>query len=123
MYKVQKMLTILIIDDSKFNRRLVSKMIGVDAEILEASNGREALHLMQDRLPDCILLDLMMPEMGGVEFLQILHDEGISIPVIILTADIQSQTQQLCIELGAIRVLHKPVQRSEVQQAVQEALR
>nr|WP_242040196.1 MULTISPECIES: response regulator [unclassified Desertifilum] len=99
---------ILIIEDAALSRKLLAKILKPEGHtLLEARNGREGLEMMQKYKPDCIILDLLMPEVGGIEVLQIMRQKNLTIPTIVLTADVQQTTQQACLELGAATVLNK----------------
>jgi two-component system, response regulator, stage 0 sporulation protein F len=99
---------LLIVEDSWLSRRVICKILKEKGyEILEAASGPEALEILQSKSPDCILLDLLMPEMEGREVLKILREQGSKIPVIVITADIQKTTRSECLELGAIAVINK----------------
>ncbi len=103
--------TILIIDDSWLTRRGVKRILSTQGyEINEAENGRQAMEMIlaKDRIADAIILDLLMPEMNGIEFLEKLNEHNIKIPVIVLTADIQHTVKTKCIGLGAIAFINKP---------------
>lgn len=81
--------TILIIDDIKDNRDLIKAFLEKEPfHLLEASNGREGLDILQNSIPNLILLDIRMPIMDGYEFIKILHKNSKwnSVPVIALTA-------------------------------------
>lgn len=75
---------------------------------MEAADGREGLRMAQQELPDCILTDLLMPEMDGISLLAALRDLGSKLPVIVLSADIQESKHRQCEELGAAGFLSKP---------------
>jgi PAS domain S-box-containing protein len=80
---------ILIVEDDALLREMLRRMLETTHwEIMEAENGREAIDLVQRQTPDLILLDLMLPEMDGFEFLNQLRQTptGRSIPVIVVTA-------------------------------------
>lgn len=80
---------ILIVEDDALLRELLRRMLeSTNWGVIEAENGREALDQVQQQMPDLILLDLMLPEMDGFEFLQQLRQSstGRSIPVIVVTA-------------------------------------
>lgn len=89
---------------------------------MEASDGLTGLQMALTRSPDCIILDLIMPEMDGFRMLRTLHDKGIRIPVLVVTADIQVSVQKQCLALGATALLNKPPQEKELLAAVREAL-
>ncbi len=117
------MATILIVDDSGFQRTFLSKKLGEGGyRVLEAVNGTEALERAAADRPDCILTDLIMPDMRGLELLETLQQRGSTIPVVVLTADIQERVEARCLELGAARVLHKPVKPDRLRAAIAEAL-
>jgi CheY-like chemotaxis protein len=115
------MTSILIVDDAAFSRRMIRKMLKSDTyEILEASNGREALDLIRIHQPECILSDLLMPDMDGFEFLSNLQAQGLKIPTIIISADIQESSRDRCLQLGAVAFINKPPKEDVVRQTVQK---
>ena len=117
------MARILIIDDSEFSRqRTVEILKGNGFDVLEAAGGREGLQKAEGNKPDCIILDLLMPEMNGYEVLNELKEKGITIPIVVLSADIQDTTQQECFKLGAVDFVKKPPKEEELLKAIQEAL-
>jgi len=101
---------LLIIDDSGFQRNSIKQGLTVDGyEIIEAANGKEGIQRALDERPDFILLDMLMPDMNGVEVLTALKNEGMKVPVAIVTADIQETTEKTCMNLGAVGFVNKPV--------------
>lgn len=118
------MATILVIDDSGFQRNWILKtLIKLGHNTIEAVNGREGLEKVKsDEKPDCITVDLNMPEMDGYEFLEKLSFSNIKIPIVVITADIQEETKKECLELGAAAFLNKPFQADELKEAIQLCL-
>lgn len=117
------MTSILVVEDSWLTRRVICKILRAEGyETWEASSGPEALEMLGTQIPDCMLLDLLMPEMEGREVLQALRDRGIKVPVIVITADIQSTTREECMELGAIAVIHKMPNSDELTGWIKKAL-
>ena len=117
------MAKILIVDDSSFQRRTIRRALAqADHEVIEASDGAEAMQLIAHHHPDCILTDLIMPGTDGFAVLEALRDQHSHIPIIVITADIQSTTRQRCLELGAVGFIQKPVDEAEVRAAVQRAV-
>ncbi len=117
------MTTVLIVDDSGFQRSFLSKALReVGYRVLEAGNGEQALEIVMADPPDCILTDLIMPDMRGMTLLEELRKLGSEIPVVVLTADIQERVEAQCLELGAVRVLHKPVKPDRLQETLVEVL-
>lgn len=101
---------VLIIDDSSFQRQIMKTALAKEGyETIEASSGEDGLKLAQERNPDCILLDIIMPAMSGKEVLKSLKDSDNQAPVIMVTADIQETTRKECINLGAVGFVNKPV--------------
>jgi CheY-like chemotaxis protein len=81
--------SVLVVEDNTENRQMIVRQLTKAGwQVLEAENGRKALDVMQIEQPGVILLDLMMPEMDGFEFIRQLrqHPQWRSLPVIILTA-------------------------------------
>ncbi|MFB2934740.1 response regulator [Aerosakkonemataceae cyanobacterium BLCC-F154] len=120
------MATILIIDDAALSRQLLRRILQPEGyTIWEAKNGLEGLELLvkQQQRPDCILVDILMPEMGGVEFLKAIRQQEIKIPTIVITADIQETTRVECLELGAMTVIHKLVKPDELRHWIKKALK
>lgn len=118
---------ILIVDDSWLTRRGVKRILQAEGyEIIEAENGLQALELIikADNNIDAVLLDLLMPEMSGLELLERLnlnHDQA-KLPVVVLTADIQKTVRQKCIDLGVYAFLNKPPEPEELIEVVQNLL-
>lgn len=108
---------ILIVDDIPTNLAVISETLadaGFDVAI--APSGERALEQMQLELPDLILLDIMMPGMGGFELCRLLkaHERFKHIPIIFMTAntDLDSKVQGL--KLGAVDYITKPFEEQEV---------
>ncbi len=109
------MARILVVDDSAYQRLKAHRILEEAGHVtLEAVNGRDGLERIADDGPDCVVLDLLMPELDGIEVLREVRDQGIATPVVVLTADLQDTTRRLCMELGAAAVIHKPVKRDEL---------
>ncbi|OGW40546.1 MAG: hypothetical protein A2Y97_06555 [Nitrospirae bacterium RBG_13_39_12] len=115
--------TILIIDDSTYMRtKIRSAFKNDDFNILEAENGIKGLQIIQDHSPDCIILDLIIPEIDGLKVLKALHDQQFNAPVIVVTADIQETVRKQCLELGAKAFVNKPPKEEELHNIVNNIL-
>lgn len=102
-------------DDSLFQRRVVSAPLKAQGfEIFEAVNGKEGLEKILEVKPDLILLDILMPEKNGIEVLKELKKAQNTIPVIMLTSDVQESTRDECLSLGAQAFVNKPVKAEEL---------
>lgn len=101
----------LIVDDEASNRRLLGSMLAKEGfRTLEASNGREALEIFERACPDIVFMDVLMPEMDGLESTrQLKHLAGDDfVPVIFLTAVNDEKCLLRCIEAGGDDFLAKP---------------
>ena len=110
---------LLIADDSMFQRfqtAKTAKEAGFD--VIEAKNGEECLRLVREHRPAALLLDLNMPDPGGVAVLEVLSRELPDIQVCVVTADIQETTRTRCMELGACVFLNKPVDMGVLRQTL-----
>ena len=114
---------VLIVDDSWLARHFLKSMIeGNGYEVLEASGGCEALDIASRELPSCILLDILMPEMTGLEVLESMRKKKLGIPVIAITADIRRTSRDRYLELGSFEVFNKPPGKAELLSAIQKAI-
>ncbi len=115
---------VLITDDSLVQRKIISKIVtGQGHEIRTAASGRSAMESIALRAPDCLLLDLLMPEMTGQEVLKALKDQQVDFPIVVVTADIQETVRVECMKLGALYFLNKPVKPEELQTILRAILR
>ncbi|WP_045222456.1 response regulator [Desulfonatronum thioautotrophicum] len=102
---------VLIADDSMFQRFALAKTVrGLGYDVIEAKNGQECLDAVAQSTPDMILLDLNMPVLNGFEVLEALQNQKATIPVVVVSADIQESSRERCLKLGARAVLGKPFQ-------------
>src|SRR4029453_2972873 len=115
--------TILVGDDEAKLRDMIRLYLDQGGyRVLEAGHGREALYVARVEKPDLIVLDLMMPEMGGYEFMRAFSKEA-ETPVIILTAKVEDQDKILGLELGADDYVTKPFNVRELIARVRAVLR
>lgn len=115
--------TILLVDDEAKLRAMLRVYLEQEGyRVVEAGHGREALYVARVEKPDLIVLDLMMPEMGGYEFMRAFSKEA-SIPVIMLTAKVEDTDKILGLELGADDYVTKPFNVRELIARVRAVLR
>jgi len=103
--------TIMVVDDNPDIVTIVKTILeGKGFDVLSASSGQELLNLLQNQTPDLIILDIMMPEMDGLEVLSRLKSvaETATIPVILLTAKVQYEDVLGGYKLGADYYITKP---------------
>ena len=117
---------ILIIDDESDIREVAAMSLETVSGwgVLQANSGMEGMRIAQERSPDAILLDVMMPDMDGPTTLQLLrsNDATAGIPVIFLTAKVQSADRKRFAELGVAAVLSKPFDPMSLGDQIAEAL-
>ena len=118
--------TILIVDDEIPNRKLLETLLRAEGYLtLAAANGEEALASIAQRAPDLILLDVLMPGMGGFQVASILkaNPAASSIPIIMVTVQSDRDTRLAGLAAGAEEFLTKPIDRIELLLRVRNLLR
>ncbi len=102
--------TLLIVDDEKQNRLLLTELFGTTYKIIQAKNGVQALEKARQHRPDLILLDVLMPEMDGMGVLRELKRDDATrlIPVIFITALSSATDEENGLNLGAVDYISKP---------------
>ena len=102
--------TLLIVDDDKHNRLLLTELFEGEYKIIQAKNGLQALELARAHAPDLILLDVLMPEMDGMAVIRALKRDDATrhIPVIFITALDSAADEELGLDLGAVDYIAKP---------------
>lgn len=115
--------TILVVDDEKRLVSVVEAYLEQEGyRVVKAYNGREALHVARDEKPDLIILDVMMPEMDGLDFMQH-HRKENDTPIILLTAKVESDDRVIGLELGADDYVTKPFRPRELLARIKAVLR
>lgn len=106
---------ILIVEDERvFRSVLVAYLQSLGADTIEATNGLQALGLLEESRPDLILCDLAMPEMGGIEFVEHLRLTGVKIPVLIVSGTDKMADIAKVLRLGVQDVLLKPLKNLDI---------
>ena len=118
------MVKILIIDDAKYLRTMYKGMIHLlgDYEVIEAANGREGIEKIYSEGPDIVLADLLMPEMDGIELLKTLHNANVDTDIIMVSANSDPTTVDLCLGLGASSFLTKPLKKDILRMTIDDIL-
>ena len=115
--------TILVVDDEVNLREMVRLYLEREGyRVVEAGNGRDALFVARYEKPDLVLLDLMMPEMGGYDFIRSFTKES-DTPIIVLTAKLEESDKVVGLELGADDYVTKPFGIQELIARVRAVLR
>jgi CheY-like chemotaxis protein len=117
---------VLVIDDEDDIREVAQLALEAVAgwEVFGASSGAEGLRAAAERMPDLILLDVMMPEMDGPSTFRALRAQPATagIPVILLTAKVQASDRTRFQDLGVSGVLTKPFDPMELSRQIEEVL-
>ncbi|HVB20685.1 MAG TPA: response regulator transcription factor [Ktedonobacteraceae bacterium] len=115
--------TILTADDDPQLLRLMTRTLQLEGyEVLPASDGQQALSLIENKVPDAVLLDVMMPKMDGFTVCQRVREFSL-VPIIIVTARGQDQDKIRGLDLGADDYLTKPFSVDELLARVRAVLR
>lgn len=101
---------IAIVDDDPSVLKALARLLSTRALIATTfRSGKKFLASLEDEVPDCLILDLQMPEMTGLELHQDLGRRGVQIPTIIITARNEAEMREQCASAGAIAFLPKPI--------------
>jgi FixJ family two-component response regulator len=115
-------LRIAIVDDDPSVLRALTRLLSTRALSAKTfRSGRQFLSSLEEELPDCLILDLQMPEMTGLELQQDLERRGVRIPTIIITAHSEGKMRERCASAGAIAFLAKPINDASLFAAIELA--
>ncbi len=117
---------ILIVDDNAVNIRLLKIILEREGfEVLSTGNGLDAVDLTLKLTPHLVLLDLLMPDVSGMEILRILKLNNVtqSVPVLMVTARTSGEDVKAALEAGAFDYIKKPLDEVEIVARVRSALR
>ncbi len=113
---------VLVVDDSRSMRRVIIKTLklsGFDiGKIYEASNGKEALEILESEWVDLILSDIHMPVMDGIEFIKNLRKNEMfkDIPVVLITTESNEERLNKAMAMGAQGYIRKPFQPEQIRE-------
>ena len=117
---------VLIVDDQEINRDILASILNKAYEPVLATNGLEALEALGKDGNGfvLVLLDLMMPEMSGYEFLEHVNKNGIidAVPVIVISAEVDAKTERRCLDLKVIDFIRKPFDKLAVTRRVENVI-
>jgi FixJ family two-component response regulator len=115
---------VAIVDDEEGIRKALGRLLrasGLDAE--SYANGQEFLDATDKWRPDCVVLDLHMPGMSGLQVLRKLKAAGQLLSIVIITAHDEPETRAQCIDAGACAYLRKPLEDRLLLNAISAAMR
>lgn len=119
--ETDRTMKILVVDDSSVMRKLVMRSIrqaGVDADVVEAEDGAEAVGKAQTESPDLILADWNMPNLTGIEMLRSLRSAGDDVRVGFITSESTAEIRAEAMEAGASFFLTKPIDVDRLKEAL-----
>lgn len=115
---------ILIVDDEKFVRRTISRVLSSEGfATFEASNGPDALRMAQEQPFDLMILDIVMDGMDGFQVIRTLRDQGILLPVFVLSGRQADNDKILALGIGADDYITKPFSTTVLCAKVKACLR
>ena len=118
---MDRKLKLLISDDSKLLRKkLRAELEALDCEVIEAENGKEAILKEMNEKPDGVILDIVMPEVGGIEALQVIREVSPQVPVVMLSSAGTPQKLMQTLKMGAIDFIQKPYSGDQIKKAVEQ---
>ena len=113
-------LLIIIADDSRLLRKKLHEELNRhDCEVIEAVNGKEAITFVLEREPDGVILDIVMPIVGGIEALEFIREVAPDLPVVMLSSMNTPQKLMKCLKMGAIDFIQKPYTREQIARTVE----
>lgn len=120
----QNPIRVMIVDDHGMVRRGLSAYLAGESDlavIAEARDGQEAIDLCESKQPDVILMDLVMPELGGVAAIRLIHNRFPDIRIIALTSFQEKELVQEALKAGAISYLLKNVSGEDLAEAIRDS--
>lgn len=112
MLETKKKYKILVVDDSRFNRVVMTSMLGKDYYLEEACDGKQALLILEDHAEEfsLVLLDIVMPNMDGFAFLKAMKEYGWLdfLPVIMISSEYTAENIETAYRLGASEIIQRP---------------
>jgi len=128
---MDKHLVLLVDDDPGFREIWKLKLTSNGFDVLEASNGKEALEILKDKKPDVILLDVMMPEMDGVKTLLSIRENNNlkDVKIFFVTSlddgdpELGGYHKELASEIGAVEYLRKSIDLDNLVERISNSLK
>lgn len=115
----EKKFRLLITDDSRLLRKkLREELENLGCEVLEAANGKEAIEIDMVEELDGVILDIVMPEVGGIEALQTIREITPDVPIVMLSSAGTPQKLMQTLKMGAIDFIQKPYTKEQIARAV-----
>lgn len=115
---------VLVAEDDEDIRVLIERTFSyVGAHVTTVGNGAAALAALEGVAPHCVVLDLRMPDVDGMEVLRAMRGAASTVPAVMLTASVESEVEVHAMEEGAFAVVRKPFQTRALLTVVARAIR
>jgi FixJ family two-component response regulator len=115
-------LRIAVVDDDESVRKALKRLLrAANLDATTFASGRDFLNSLAAQLPDCVVLDLHMPGMSGMDVQQQLAGSGLRLPVVIITGHDEPETRSRCLSAGAAAYLRKPLDDETLLDAIHRA--
>jgi FixJ family two-component response regulator len=114
---------VAVVDDDRSVGIALCRLLraaGIEAKAFESAAS--FLDGMRDHVPDCVVLDVQMPGMNGLELQQRLKDIAVTLPVIMVTGRDEASIHAICMAMGASSYLRKPLNDDDLLEAVERAI-
>lgn len=113
---------IAILDDDLSVRTALTRLLKASSmNVVSYANSMALLNSLEKSPPDCLLLDLQMPGMNGLDVMNYLSHAGIRIPTVVITAHDEIGSRDTCLAAGAYAYLRKPLDADELIKAIADA--
>lgn len=115
---------VLVVDDAKFMRHMIKNLLSeLGCEVIgEASDGEEACSKYDELSPDVVTMDVVMPNVGGIEALKRIRDKHDTAKIVMITAIDQREPLMEALKAGAVDYIVKPFEKDRVKEAMQRVL-
>lgn len=114
---------VAVVDDEAQVRAALRRLLRLaDYDVATYDSGDAFLASLAQDMPDCALLDVNMPGLGGLQVLERLRADGVALPVVVITASDDPAIERGALQAGALRVLRKPCSNDELLAAIRFAL-
>lgn len=115
---------VLVVDDAKFMRHMLKNiLVGMGCEVVgEAGDGKEACKMYGELSPDVVTMDIVMPEVSGIEALKQIRSSDPNAKVVMISAIDQREPLMEALKLGAADYVVKPFEKERVEEAMQRVI-
>ena len=113
---------VALVDDDESVRKAVGRLLRIACTDVDVyASGAEFMHAVGDHLPDCVVLDMYMPSMSGLDVQAALAEQYPGLPIIFISAHDDAQAELRALDAGASAFLHKPFSEQQLLGAISKA--